>query len=132
MIANQGYIEELRRTDIRRVDGVGRRPVLVERLMRSLARNVATCASVATLSRDARGPDNGLAERTVVDYLEALERLMVREDQPPWASHIRSRSRLRSRPKRHFVDLRWRPPRYALDLRRSEETRTRRARETCR
>ncbi len=104
MIANQGYIEELRRTDIRRVDGVGRRPALVERLLRSLARNVATSASVATLSRDAQGPDNALGERTAVDYLEALERLMVREDQPPWAPHIRSRSRLRSRPKRHFVD----------------------------
>ncbi|WP_419936948.1 ATP-binding protein [Candidatus Palauibacter sp.] len=104
MIANQGYVDELRRTDIRRVDGVGRRPALVERVLRSLARNVATCASIATVARDARGPDNGIAERTVVDYLEALKRLMVREDQPPWAPHLRSRSRLRAKPKRHFVD----------------------------
>ena len=29
---------------------------------------------------------------------------MVVEQQPPWAPHLRSRSRLRSFPKRHFTD----------------------------
>ena len=37
-------------------------------------------------------------------YLTALERLMIVEDQPVWAPHLRSRSRLRGAPKRHFVD----------------------------
>ena len=36
--------------------------------------------------------------------MTALERLMIAEDQPPWAPHLRSRSRLRSGPKRHFTD----------------------------
>ncbi len=37
-------------------------------------------------------------------YLQALERLMVIEDQSAWAPHLRSRARLRKAPKRHFVD----------------------------
>lgn len=37
-------------------------------------------------------------------YLQALEQLMVIEDQPAWAPHLRSRARLRKAPKRHFVD----------------------------
>lgn len=36
--------------------------------------------------------------------LGALDRLMVIEDQPAWAPHLRSRYRLRTAPKRHFVD----------------------------
>ena len=32
------------------------------------------------------------------------ERLMVVEQQPTWAPHLRSRSRLRTSRKRHFVD----------------------------
>ena len=36
------YLEEIRRADIRRVDGIRRDPVLVRRVLQSLARNVAT------------------------------------------------------------------------------------------
>lgn len=37
-------------------------------------------------------------------YLGALERLMIVEDQPAWAPHLRSRYVLRRAAKRHFVD----------------------------
>ena len=43
-------------------------------------------------------------ENTAHAYLDALDRLMVTEDQPAWAPHLRSRSRIRAAPKRHFVD----------------------------
>jgi predicted AAA+ superfamily ATPase len=45
-----------------------------------------------------------LAERTVADYLQALERLMVIEDQPAWRPHLRSKTALRQAPRRHFCD----------------------------
>ncbi len=98
------YLEEVRRTDIRRVDGVDRDPIRVERVLRSYARHTATYASVATIAADAAGADVEPHPETVSDYLEALGRLMIVEDQPAWAPHLRSRSRLRSAPKRHFVD----------------------------
>lgn len=102
--AVRDYLDEIRRVDIRRVDQTTRAPEKVGRLLRALARNVATEATIATLSTDAGGADSVLARDTVTDYLTALERLMIIEDQPAWAPHLRSRSRVRNSPKRHFVD----------------------------
>jgi uncharacterized protein len=99
------YLGEIARTDIKQVDGVRRDPGRVERLLRSLARNVATTASVSTLARDSTIDDEErMRDQTVAEYLSSLERLFVVEDQPPWETHLRSRSRLRQAPKRHFVD----------------------------
>ena len=104
LLANRDYLDEVRRVDIRRVDGIARDPERVGRFLRTLARNTATCASIATMARDVGGTDPSLSEETARSYLAALERLMVLEQQPPWAPHLRSRSRLRSSPKRHFTD----------------------------
>lgn len=104
LTAVRAYVDEVRRTDIQRVDGVAHDPEKVLLLMRSLARNVSTMTSLATLARDVGEPDEGLAKNTVRAYYDALCRLMVVEDQPAWAPHLRSRSRVRSSPKRHFVD----------------------------
>jgi uncharacterized protein len=76
----------------------------VTRLLQSLARNVATHAAAATLAEDAGGSDGPLKDDTAREYIDALEHLMVVEDQPAWAPHLRSRYRLRMAPKRHFVD----------------------------
>ena len=103
-MAVRDYLDEIRRTDISRVDGVRRDPDRVGRVLASLARNVATPVTAATLARDAGGPDGPLKDETVREYLAALSRIMIVEDQPAWAPHLRSRSHLRTSPKRHFVD----------------------------
>lgn len=100
---NRGYVDEIRRADISRVSGKRRDPVKVERLLRSLARNVATPVAISKLAADIGG-GNGLTRDTAAEYLEDLERLMVVEDQPAWPTHLRSRKILRSTPVRHFVD----------------------------
>ncbi len=102
--ALRDYLDEIRRVDVSRLDGTRRDPERVGTLLRSLARNVATHASVSTLARDAGGADGPLTHETATNYLDALTRLMVVEDQPAWAPHLRSRYVLRSAPKRHFVD----------------------------
>jgi uncharacterized protein len=105
MEAVRDYLGEVSRTDISQVDGVRRDPGRVERLLRSLARNVATTASISTLARDSTIDDEErMRDQTAAEYLSSLERLFVVEDQPPWEAHLRSRSRLRRAPKRHFVD----------------------------
>jgi uncharacterized protein len=99
------YLEEICRTDINRVDGVHRDPTRVRRFLRSLARNVATHVAMTTLAADTtESGDNPLKKHTVGEYLSALQRLFIVEDQPPWEPHLRSRSILRKSPKRHFVD----------------------------
>lgn len=102
-LAVADYLNEVVRLDLPTAAGVRHRPVAVRRLVRSLARLVATEAKVTTLAADAGG-DTPLARHTVTAYLEALERVFVVEDQPAWAVGLRSRSTLRRTPKRHFVD----------------------------
>ena len=100
----RGYVGEIARADIQRVDGVRRDPDAVARLIRSLARNVATPASVSSLRADINGSDGNLRPETVASYIGALERLMVVENLPAWAPSLRSRTRLRAAAVRHFVD----------------------------
>ena len=102
--AMRDYVEEIRRTDIQSVDQKHRDPNKVGGFLRAFARNVATYASISTLTADAGGSDGVIKEETVSTYLEALRRLMIIEDQPAWAPHLRSRSRTRNASKRHFVD----------------------------
>ena len=95
MTARIDYLEEIRRVDIARVDGVSRNPDNVARVLQSLARNVATPVSGRTIAADAGGGDGPLDGDTVRSYLAALRRLMVYEEQPAWSPRLRSRSLLR-------------------------------------
>ena len=102
--AARDYLEQVRQVDVSRVAGSRRDPARIERLLRSLARNSATEVAITVLAADAGGGDGPLDRHTVAEYLNILDRLMVIEDQPAWAPHLRSRANLRSSPKRHFVD----------------------------
>ena len=104
LTARVDYLEEIRRTDISRTDGIARDPANVGRLIRSLARNVATNVSARTLAADVGGEGRPLDVDTVRQYLATLSRLMVVEEQPAWSPRLRSRSVLRKSPKRHLVD----------------------------
>ena len=97
------YLNEIVRLDLRSASGVQHRPGAVRRLLRSIARHVATEAAMTTLAADAGG-DTPLARTTVSAYLDALERVFVVEDQPAWSVRLRARASLRRAPKRHFVD----------------------------
>ena len=97
------YLSEICRADIPLLGGPSRDPIGVDRLLRSLARNVSTEASQRTLARDAGG-ESPLDPRTVAAYLEALRRVFVVEDQPAWSARLRSRTLLRQSAKRHLVD----------------------------
>ncbi len=120
----RGYVDQVARTDIQRVDGVRRDPESVARLLRSLARNVATPASINSIREDVNGTDGSMKSETVSSYLLALARLMVTEDLPAWRPSIRSRTRLRAAAVRHLVDpsiavasMRSTPARLIRDLR---------------
>lgn len=102
--ANRDYLSEIQRADVQQAGGKRRDPVKVGRLLQSLARNVATPATVATLARDVRGAGPAFKASTAAEYLETLERLMIVEDQPAWSPHLRSRTTLRTTPVRHFAD----------------------------
>jgi predicted AAA+ superfamily ATPase len=104
LYALRGYLDEVRRVDISGLDGIRRDPENVARVLRSLARNIATQASANAIAADVGGADNSVKPHTVIEYLGALTRLLIVEDLPAWAPNLRSRSPLRSAPTRHFVD----------------------------
>ena len=103
---NRGYIELLAEVDMSRVSDIKRDPIKVRSLLRSLARNTSTLSDITALEKDIRIHDNmGITRPTIYDYLDALNRLMIVEDQPAWNTHIRSSYALRKAPKRHFTDV---------------------------
>lgn len=103
---NRAYVELLTEIDMNRVSAKKREPIKVRSLLRSLARNTATLVEVSTLEKDIQQTDNNdISRPTIYDYLDALNRLMILEDQPAWNSHIRSSALLRKSPKRHFTDV---------------------------
>jgi uncharacterized protein len=100
------YLDQIVHVDINAVaDAAGRQvarrrdPKKVLSCIRSLARNVATAAGGRSIAAD-----TGLSREAVTDYLDALERLMILEEQPAFNVHLRSSRNLRTTPHRHLVD----------------------------
>ena len=103
---NRAYIDLLAEIDMSRVSNMKRDPIKVRNLLSSLARNTATTVEITTLESDIYKTENSILSRpTIYEYLDALNRLMITEDQPAWNTHIRSSSSLRKSPKRHFTDV---------------------------
>jgi predicted AAA+ superfamily ATPase len=100
----QDYVALIAEADISRVSEKRRDPLKVRRLFQSLSRNLSTMASVSSLAKDTGGSDVTIADETIAEYLDVLERLMIVEQLPSWSAHLRSSSTLRKSPKRHFVD----------------------------
>ena len=106
ILLNRGYIDLLTETDMSRVSNVKRDPQKVRSLLRSIARNIATMVDNSTLEKDIKGiEDADISRPTIIDYLDALSRLMIFEEQPAFNTHIRSANALRKSPKRHFCDV---------------------------
>ena len=98
------YLGETARVDLPVETGRSHDPIKVRRLLRSLARNVSTAASQASLARDTAGDGAPLNHQTVSRYLDALERLFVLDDLPAWSPHMTSGRPARQSPKRHLAD----------------------------
>ena len=99
------YVEAVINEDVNRVDGVEKNPARVRALLRSLARNISTLATIKTLCDDiAMGNEEDLSDKTVSQYLNALNRIFVTEDIPAWNPSLRSKTAIRTSVKRQFVD----------------------------
>ena len=98
------YVDAVINIDVSKVDEVEKSPSRVRALMQSLARNVSTMANMATIRNDIAGNDQTISEKTIASHLNALRRIFVVEDLPAWNPALRSKTALRTSPKRHFVD----------------------------
>jgi predicted AAA+ superfamily ATPase len=102
----RGYLEMIIESDISRVDGVSRNPAKTALLLRSLARNTATMAGASTLYRDiGEHEENARFSTDSIDnYMNALRQIFIIDDQQAWQPSLRSKTRIRTSPKRHFID----------------------------
>ena len=100
LVARQ-YIDVIAEEDISQVDNVRRDPEKVRALIRSLARNESTLASLKTVTADLGGE---VTRQTAATYLSVLSRLHFIDEVPAWNPAMRSPVVLRSAKKRHFID----------------------------
>lgn len=84
--------------------GVRRDPGTLRRLLASLGRGTGTDMSTQAIANDIAGPDRSAQRDTVAGYLDILNRLMITEDMPAWAPHMRSTTPLRKSPTRFMTD----------------------------
>jgi hypothetical protein len=90
--------------DVFKVDGKKKNVEAVDRLMRSYARNLSTMATAKSIIDDVISSDGLVSMSTVEEYIDSLTRLYIVEDVPAWAPSVRSKTAIRTTPKRHLVD----------------------------
>lgn len=100
------YVEAIINADVSRVDNIEKNPIRVRALLRSLARNISTMATLKTIKDDiAMGDaDGAISEKTIGGYLNALNRIYVTENLQAWNPALRSKTAIRTSPKRQFTD----------------------------
>lgn len=103
-LALRDYLNTIAETDITRVNGVKRNPANVKLLMRSLARSTSTTTSLSTIRNDMAGDTESISDRTVTSYISELRHLYIVEDVSAWNPSVRSKTAIRTAPKRNFVD----------------------------
>lgn len=101
---NRSYLENTYTVDIPQGNGVRHDALKVQRLLESIARNIAGEATLRTLAADISGPDSSVDPKTVSEYLAALARVFILDELPAWSVALRSKSRLRTSAKLHLAD----------------------------
>lgn len=99
------YLKAVIEDDVYRIDGVKRDVSKMNLLLKSLARNESTTVTNKTLKTDVKATDDeDIDTDTIAVYLDIFNRLFLLDNQPPFASNIRSSVRLKQAEKRHFAD----------------------------
>lgn len=101
---SKSYIDVLCESDISKVDNISRNPRLARTILRAYSRQISTIDSDKTLYEDVMSNYAEVTERTIIEYLHALERLYIIEEIDSWNPNIRSKTAIRSSKKKTMVD----------------------------
>lgn len=105
MMIAKDYVNSVCENDISAVDKKQRNPKVARLIMRSYARNISTIAKKTNLLADVTASgDISVTMDTFDDYVSALKKLFVIQDIDAWCPAIRSKTAIRSMPKRSFTD----------------------------
>ena len=99
------YLNAVINDDVYRMDGIKRDTTKMKLLLRALARNESMTVTNKTLKNDVKFMDDeDIDIDTVANYLDIFSRLFLVDNQPPFATKIRSSVRVKQAEKRHFAD----------------------------
>ena len=105
MLIAKDYVNSVCENDISAVDNRQRNPKIARQIMKSYARNISTLAKKSNILADVTASEDiSLSMNTFDDYIAAFEKLFVIQDIDAWCPAIRSKTAIRSSPKRCFVD----------------------------
>ncbi|MDO4512356.1 MAG: DUF4143 domain-containing protein [Bacteroidales bacterium] len=105
MLVAADYVNTVCETDISSVDKKQRNSKIAKQILRSYARNISTIAKKTSIIADITASgDISISTDTFDDYISALEKLFVIQDIDAWCPSIRSKTAIRSMPKRSFTD----------------------------
>ncbi|MFW5494214.1 MAG: ATP-binding protein, partial [Prevotella sp.] len=105
LLVAKNYMKSVCSEDISRIDGVQRDEKTAAMIMRSYARNISTIVKKTSMLSDVTSSGEvSCSSDTFDDYVKALEKLFVIQDIGAWCPAIRSKSNIRSTPKRSFCD----------------------------
>ena len=105
LLIAKDYVASVCDNDISAVDGKQRNPKVARLILRSYARNISTLAKKTNIIADVTASgDVNLSMDTFDDYVAAFEKLFVVHDIDAWCPSIRSKTAIRSAPKRCFAD----------------------------
>lgn len=100
----KNYIDVLCNSDISRVDGIKRDPYLAKLILKAYARQVSTIDSNQTIYDDVKANYSDISERTLAEYMSVLKKLYVIEEIEAWNPNIRSKTAIRTSPKKSMID----------------------------
>ena len=104
LIYGQQYVKAICEHDIQEASGKRLSSETTRAILRSLARNVSEMVDNKTIINDVVAYGRPLGETTFYDYYDALIKLFVIEEIPAWCPNIRSKTSIRSLPKKIFFD----------------------------
>ena len=95
--------EQTCKIDISKIDKTKRNPKWTKTILHSYARNICTLSNLKTIYKDVMSTCD-VSEKTIADYINALEKLYIIDDVSAWCPAIRSKSAIRATSKRNFID----------------------------
>ncbi|MGI6223713.1 MAG: ATP-binding protein [Prevotella sp.] len=105
LMVAKDYVNTICEEDVSDIDKKQRNPKVARQILRSYARNISTLAKKTNIVADVTASgDISISQDTFDDYIRAFERLFVIQDIDAWCPSIRSKTAIRSAPKRCFVD----------------------------
>ncbi|MBQ7243770.1 MAG: ATP-binding protein [Bacilli bacterium] len=100
------YVRVLTEKDVFSLNAIklAKNPQRAGRILRAYARHISTPAADETIFEDAKGSAGTLDNETIRRYLNAYRLLFVVDELESWSPYLRSKTAIRCKPTRHFVD----------------------------